>query len=897
MKGEARPRLVVRIARGLARRAARPSIWSVIEVEMGEEVERRQSEGASRRSTDRWLTRQYLGLWGSLVWERVGSFDFADARGGRVAWARDLRLAWRGLVARPGLALSVITTVALAIGATTSVYSVVHGVLLRPLQYPEADRLVSVWLTRHEFLESPNEAIRAFGEGIGPDAPVFDDWADADVGFAALGAYREVPLVVQERTGPEAVRAGMATAGLFTTLGVEPALGRAFAAEDDRVGAGRVVVLADGYWRTRFGGDPEALGSAVTIGGVPHTVVGVMPPSFTLPREPFPYPGLPPSAPAFWTPLSDDWRGGGTSVSVVGRLGPGVSLDEAEARLASLHEGLVAGGAHQDIERTSASLQPLVAWIVGDVKQTLWFLLAGVGLVLLVATVNITNMLVASGLSRQREFAVRSALGAGGPALVRSQLVESGVMAGVGGLAGLGLATLGQEGMLRWIPASVPRAESIETSATVLVVGLAITGLAALAVGVLPALVAGRVDPQSTLGGSTRGSTMTRSARSSLTALAVVELAIAFVLLVGAGLLGNSYARLSNVPTGLDASGLLVVTVIPDPDVHAGREGYRGFMAALQTEVQRNPGLRAAAMNTVPLSGTGSFTPVEILAPNGEGREVFADIVVGQVGALDILGVPVLEGRVYDATDVTDALPVALITASMQRKHWPDGALGQRISLGNEDEEREIVGVVADVRSELDRPPEEMVILPSVQARRGTNDWVLFSAGDRDAGLAAFREALRTVSPTTPVRDVRVLETAIEDSIALPRLRALLIGALAVLAAILALSGVYGVLAFSVARRTKEIGIRMALGARSGRVVSNVVRSGLRMAIAGTLGGLFIAAPLASWSRSFLFEIAPYDPVTYVGVSLTVLAVAALASYLPARRAAAIDPIRVLNRE
>lgn len=864
---------------------------------MEEELERRACAGQSRSSIERWLVQEYLSLSARLLWERLGSFDFADARGGRVAWGRDVRLAWRGLHSRPGLTLSVVVTVALAIGATTSVYSVVHGVLLRPLPYPDADRIVSVWLTRHDFFDSQNEAIRAFAEGIGPDAPVFDDWAERDVGFAALGAYREVPLVVLEDSGPEAVRAGMATAGLFATLGIEPTLGRVLDSDDDVVGAERVVVLSDGYWRRRYGADPDAVGTALTIGGVPHTVIGVMPSSFVLPREPFPYPGLPASAPAFWTPLSDDWRSGGTSVSVVGRLRPEVSIHEAEERLAAVHTGLVERGAHPDIDRTSASLQPVVEWMVGDVKRTLWFLLAGVGLVLLVAAVNITNMLVASGLTRQKEFAVRSALGAGGPALVRSQLIESGVMAGLGGFMGLALALWGQQSLLRWVPSTLPRAETIGISPAVLLSGLTVTGVTAIAVGLLPAVVAGRVDPQQTLGGSARGSTMARSARSSLTALAVVELAVAFVLLVGAGLLGSSYARLSTQPTGVESGGLLVVTVIPDAEAHSGREGYRGFMASLQAEVQRIPGLRAAAMNTVPLSGTGSFSPVELLDPDGGSREVFADIVVGQVGALDILGVPVVEGRPYGTEDATDASPVALVTAAMQRKHWPAGAIGQRISLGNEEEARQIVGVVADVRAELHRPPEEMVILPSVQARRGTNSWVLRSEGDRDAGLAAFRDALRTVSPTTPVREVRVLDAAIDESIALPRLRALLIGALALLAALLALSGVYGVLAFSVARRTKEIGIRMALGARSARVVRGVVRNGLQMAIAGALGGLMVAIPLSRWTRSFLFDVAPHDPLTYVSVTATLLLVAALASYIPARRASGIDPVRVLNRE
>ncbi|MCG8469152.1 MAG: ADOP family duplicated permease [Gemmatimonadetes bacterium] len=889
---------LLRIARWFCRRSAPPSLWPAIEAEIDEELSQRLLTDRRTSTSAVWAAAEFVRVGVRLALERATAATRVEGRRLVSGLGRDVRQASRRLRSRAGLSLSVVATAALAIGATTAVYGVAHGVLLRPLPYPESEQLVAVWLERGNLRDSPNEAVRAFAEGIGPDAPVYRAWADADAGFDHMGAYRGVPLVVQDPEGASVVAGQTATSGLFRALGVDPILGRYLVADDDAPGAEPVVVLSEEYWGSRFGRANDVLGRRIVVDGAPRTIVGVMPRGFRAPPETVPFPGVPSTPIAMWSQLPQPWLDGGTSVSVVARLAMGVSIDQANRALSASHVGLVAAAAFPDLERTAARAEPLLDWVVGDVGRTLWFLLAAVGLVLVVATVNIASMFAASSLASRRELAVRSALGARGSGLLRMQLIESGILALIGGAAGVGLATAGQSRLLELVPPTVPRVGSIDTDPTVLVLALLLTCLTAGAIGAFPAWLASRVDPQDALRGESRGSSPDRRARRALTGLAVAELSLAFALTVGAVMIGGSYARLTSVDRGFPTGGLVAVTVIPDPATHPGREGRDRFRSELQRSLGAMPGVEGAAMNSVPLSGGRAFSPVTVDADSDEPREVFADVVVGQTGALDVLGVPLLRGRALERSDHADGARVALVTASMERKHWPDGgALGRTIGVVNEDEPRVIVGVVDDLRFELAIATEETVLLPASQTNRATNEWVLRIEGELPTALSAVREAVATVSPSTPVRDVRVLDVAIAESIALPRLRAILIGGLAGLAALLSVIGVYGVLSYTVARQIRDVGVRMALGARSTTVVAGVVGRGLKMAVAGVGLGLSILLPVVGGLRSFLFDFGPYDPLTYVTVALATLLVAGLAAFVPARRAGAVEPVRLLSGE
>ena len=391
-----------------------------------------------------------------------------------------------------------------------------------------------------------------------------------------MGAFRDQPLVLRWGEGAEVLRGQRVTSGFFQVLGATPALGRGFTASDDARGTEPVAILSTAFWERRFGADPDVLGQRLDIEGTSHTVVGVMAADFDAPPEPFPFPGLPEGRVAVWTTLPDNWLEGGTSVSVVGRLAPGVSVEAAGASLETVHAALVSEAAFPDLETTRARVQPLLGWMLGDVGQTLWFLMAAVGLILVVAMVNIANMLTASGLTRRREFAVRTALGAGRSGLLRLQLLEAAILSCLGGLAGVALAWLVRARIAGWLPPSIPRVDSIEINLPVLAAGIGLTAVTTLVVGGLPAALAGRVAPDDVLRSSGRGSTQGRRARRALTALVVVELSAAFVLLAAATLLGGSYARLSGVEHGFHTADLVNVPLARDPGRAGAHPGCAG---------------------------------------------------------------------------------------------------------------------------------------------------------------------------------------------------------------------------------------------------------------------------------------------------------------------------------
>ena len=888
--------ILVRIARRVARAVVPRAFWPIVDDDLREEISERQRLGWAHWRVDLWGAAQYASVAGRLAVERMIP-TLRDGHPGSVlvggGWSLDLKRALRVLGSRPATTATVLVTIVLAIGATTAVYTVVHGVLLSPLPYPEPDRLARIWQTKADWQEVSEAEFRSRTNRLEPLAPSYYDWLGADTGFESLGAYVDAAFVLQRADGAQALLGQEATSGLFETLGVQPILGRYLQPVDDAADSPPVVVLGEAFWRGHFGGRSDALGADLILDGRPHAVVGVMPAGFEAPSRASWM--LPPGDPLLWTSLGDEARRGWKNVSVVGRLRPGVSLEASSHSLAMAQVTAVYP------EYRGAWAESLMDSVVGDVRSTLWFLLTAVGLTLVVVTVNVANILTASGLSRRREMAIRIALGAGSGRLARGLLVETAVMAALGGLGGILVAWLGLPLLLRLLPPSLPRAEGVEMSTGVLLFGLTVTGVTALLVGMVPAFLAARADPQDTLRSTSHTISRVRASATARGALVMMEVSLAFVLLVGAGLLSNSYLRLWSMERGFDTRGLVAMRVAPDPERYGTEEERDLFAETLAARLGEVPGVRATAVNNLPLSGQRSGTRVYLERPGVE-LEVVDSVLLTVVlnNYLDVVGIPVLAGRGFESSDGPGTPLVAIVSETMARRFWPGGTvIGRHLRTFDDSiTSIEIVGVATDVRHEgLAAALAPTVYLPASQSRRDTHEMVLRVRGDIAQGVQSARAVVARLSPATPMGRVLVVDEAIADSVAIPRFRTIMVVALAGLAAVIALLGLYGVVAFEMAQRTKEIGVRMALGARPRSILLWAVAGGVRLGGAGVALGLLIAMVASDVMAAFLFEIAPTDPLTYLGVTITVLAVCIAATAVPARRAATVDPVRVLKSE
>lgn len=804
----------------------------------------------------------------------------------------DVRGALRGLRTRAGLSATVIVTVALAIGATTSVFSVVNGVLLRPLDYDDPDRLVLAWQTRPEWADHSNSQLRAFAERFPLSVPTFVDWAAARADFESIGIYTGDRWVHRTAEGTEILSGMLVTSGIFDALGVEPALGRRIVPDDDRVGTPNVAVLSHSAWRDRFASDRGVLGRTLDLDAEPWVVVGVMPEGFAVPGW----------SVDVWTSLPDsEWNDerDSQSYTVLGRLRVGATVESAQADLFSIQERL--SEEYPDAQGAMrARVEGLLDSMVGDVRSTLVFLLAAVGLVLVIACVNIANMLSVSGLTRRRELAVRAALGAGGGRLVRALLLESAVLAVLGGVAGLVVTRLTLPAMLALLPSSLPRSEAVGFDAGVLAFGVLVTGLTALLVGVLPAIQAARTQPAQMMATTSRGLAGGRTGERVRSALVVTEVALAFVLLLGAGLLGTSFLRLWNVDRGFSSEGLVVMALAPSPEEGPEQEAEetrrREELSASLAEI---PGVRVSVSNQIPLSGSTSTTTYHIDRPDGSPEE--ANLMISLAGDqyFDVMEIALLEGRAFDASDGAEAPLVGIANQEMAARHWPgESVLGQTLRASEESPAVTIVGVAANVRHQgLHRAAEPKLYVPVSQNHRSANQWILRVEGDPAGVIELARATVARVSPTTAVRSFQILDERIAASVAVPRFRTILVVALAGMATILALLGVYGVITFAVSQRTRELAVRMAIGAHASDVVASTLRSGLRLSLAGVGVGAVLAWQAGAVLQQFLYEVEALNPAVYLGGAVVVCLVAVVASYLPARRAARVDPVTVLKAE
>jgi putative ABC transport system permease protein len=695
------------------------------------------------------------------------------------------------------------------------------------------------------------------------------------------------------------VRAGLASANFFELLGVQPVLGRTFRPEDDVVGNHRIAVLAHQTWQARFGADSSVIGRTITLAGFAYQIVGVLPPGFEDPRGG--------RAPELWRPLALNLTPearGGHFLQAIGRLAPRATLSVAQTEMDAIMARLAAEYPATNTGR-GVRLMQLHDAVSAEVRRPLLILLAAVGLLLAIACVNVANLVLVRAGARARELSVRTALGAGRRALVRQLLVEHTLLAAAGGVVGLALAEAMGRGLVALAGDLLPQLERARTDGAVIAFSVGLSAVTVLVFGVAPALRAVRVDVRSALMEGGRGTSAGRRAHRARVVLAGVQLALSFVLLAGAGLLAKSFSRLAAVDAGFDREGVLTFAIALSGDRYAEEPAVQEFHRALLERVQALPATRAAGfVDRLPLSGSyscDSFGLGDRPAPP-EGREPCAEFRVATPGYFAAMGIPVLTGRGLTDADRSDAAPVVVISAAMARQYWPDGdPLGKPFAwgmAGPDAQWRTIVGTVGDVRHfGLDQGVRPEVYMPAGQSAATYAVYAVRASGDPGALAPAIRSLVRELDPDLPVRDVRTMDDVVGISVAAPRLRTVLLAVFALLAAALAAVGVYGVLAVGVAQRTSEIGVRVALGARAGQVVSLVLRQGLRVAALAILTGLVATLWVAPVLNELLFEVSPADPVVLGGVGAFLLLTAALAGYLPARRAALIDPMEALRHE
>jgi predicted permease len=805
-------------------------------------------------------------------------------------FGQDVRYGLRLLRRSPGFAAVAILTLALGIGANTAILSVVDAVLLKPLDYADADRLVVL-----------------LHKGRNPVAPGnYLDWKARSRSFSSLGAAENWSANLTSGDVPEKLSAMRMTADILPMLGVRPRLGRAFVPDDDAAGRDHVVLLADGLWRRRFAADPGVVGRTITLNGEPYTVLGVLPPGFQF--APFWHTDA-----ELWAPLDLRPRASSresSSLRVFGRLKDGVSLETARQEIAAVTAALEHEfpGTNQDVRVTG-----LRDKVVGDVRPALLVLLAAVGLVLLIACANVANMLLARASARRREIGLRAALGASRGRTVRQLLTESLVLAAAGGAAGVALGAWVLKLLLALAPESLPRLAEVRLDTRILLATFAVSLVTGVAFGLVPALQASSTRLQEALkdgggsGGAREGGRLRR-------AFVAAEFAIALVLLVGAGLMARSFVALQRIDPGFDPRGVVTMGV----SVAGTRQAEPGRRQILYREILERfaaiPGVKAAgAINHVPIAGDiwGFPYTIEGRPKPAPGQAPVAAYRAVLPGYFATMRLPILRGRDVASTDVAGAPGVVLVNEFLARRVWPgEDALGKRIAVDGPDDAPvwlTVIGVVKNaVQNDWSAPADDEIYLAMPQraglmSSSGTHEayatFVVRADGDPAALVPALRAAVWQLDRTLPISAVLTMPDVVAHANARPRFQMLLLAVFAGVAALLAAVGVYGVMSYVVSRRAREIGVRMALGARPRDVIGLVVGQGMAMATAGAAAGLVAAFFASRLMSGILYGVPASDPLTYGTVAALLLVIGLFASYLPARRAARLDPMAALRAD
>ena len=848
------------------------------------QVAKLEARGISRAEAQR-LARLEFGSVDSVKEEH------RDARGTRVleALAQDIRFAWRTLRKSPGFAAVAILTVALGIGANTAIFSVVNSVLLRPLPYPAAERLMTF---------AQQESM-----------PDLDDIRAQATSFELIGSRSMQRLDYTGGAQPMELFVIAGDAQMYSVLGARPELGRMIGAQDDVLGAAPVVVLSHAFWMSEFGGDASAIGKQITLSGNLYTVVGVMAPDFWLPHHP---------ADAFSTlrivyPVEAKERGVHVLAPYL-RLKPGVSVAQAQAEMTAIDARLAA--AHPDHDAgVTRRVVPLLDSVVGDTREVILIFFGAVALVLLIACVNFANLLLARAASRQREMAIRSALGAGAGRLVAQMLVESVMLSLAGGVAGIALAWAGLRGLLALAPEDLPRLSTIAIDGRVLAFTVAIALATGVIFGLAPAWSAARAGGSGAAGDAlAEAGRSVAGGRASLRLrrlLVVCETALALILLVGAGLLVRSFVRMASVPPGFRTDNILTLHLSLPATRYKEIPEQTRFRTALLDSLNEIPGERggatqAAMVSELPLGGDQIDHDVAIegrpLVP-GKNPPVQTRTVMGDY--FGVMGIPLLDGRTFSAAqDRPDAPEVVVVNETFARKFFPGTSpVGARMgwALDKPIHWKTIVGVVGDVKHfGLDQPDEPAAYGLYAQSDEDWKRWMtLVVRSPRDAGELTHEVQRRiwAIDSALPTTDVLSMRAVVSETLSPQRFNLVLLGIFAGVALLLAAIGMYGVIAYSVAQRTHEIGIRVAVGAEPRHIVGLVLGESGRLVAIGTLLGLAGAAVLTRFIASMLFGVTARDPITFVAVAALLAGVALVASYVPARRAIKVDPVEALRCE
>jgi putative ABC transport system permease protein len=794
---------------------------------------------------------------------------------------RDMRYALRTLIRAPGFTAVAVITLSLGIGANTAIFSVVDSILLRPLPVADPDRLVSLCET--------NPAIAGFC--IASPTNV-EDWSQQSRSFAAIGIARDWPFILKTEEGVEGINGGIATPDFFDVLQFTPALGRLFVPDDLEPGNNRVVVLTHATWRSRFGSDATIVGRTLTLDDESFTVIGVLPADAVVPRmEHY----------QVWAPLHfhprearrRSWRG----FRALGRLADGATIAEARAEMATIANRL-AGEYPETNDGWGVRLVPLHEQVVGSVRPMLLVFLGAVGFVLLIGCANVANLLLARSAGRRRELAVRIALGANRGRLVRLLLGESVLLALMGGAAGLLLAVWAVNTFVSLAPGGIPRLDEVAIDVRVLVFALLISLLTSVAFGLVPSLQATSLDLNEELKEGDRGSSSRRLGVRGL--LVISEVALALMLLIGAGLLTQSFATLLRWRPGFDQSNLLTVWLLASSGKYETGDQVVSVFQQAADEVGALPSVESVGRASAgPLFGGRETDEFHIEGPPlpapGEGPVArWFDIGPNYFATL---GISTVKGRSFTEADGRGAPPVAIINETAVRRYWPgEDPLGQRVTIYGRT--MTVVGVVSDVRPlRPGTPTDAEIYWPQQQAPRYATYLLIRTKTDPSSAVQGIRARLQQLDPDMQVSGFMTLEQRVSRELVGPRFNMLLLGIFAAVAVLLAAVGIYGVIAYTVARRTREMGIRMALGAQSWDIVKAVVAQGMVPTMIGVGLGLIGAVGLTRVLDTLLFGVSPTDPVTFAAVAITLAAVAALACYIPARRATRVDTVVALREE
>ncbi len=808
---------------------------------------------------------------------------------------QDIRYGLRMLLKSPSVSIVATIALALGIGANTAIFSVVNAVLLRPLPYPDSDALMSVF---------EKDQTRAVVRGSFSYPNYFDLRAQNHV-FEHVSAYHDSDFIMTGGGEPVRLQGGVATADLFSVLGVQPLLGRTFLPDEEKpTDTGRVVVLSQRLFASRFNSNPGVLNQQITLDGKRYTIVGVMPQGFEFPIQNEPL--------DLWTTMADEASGkspvtgqrGAHFLRVVGRLKPGVTKDQAQAEAdaiaARLEQQYPDTNTHKGIRVESALLA-----LVGDVRPALLILLGAVACVLLIACANVANLLLARAMTRHKEMAVRSALGASRVRVVRQLLTESLLLSLAGGLLGLALAVWWSDLLIALGKKDIPRAIQVGLDWRVLGFTLGVSVLTGLVFGLVPALHLSKTElTESLKEGRGAGAGAKRNRVRGI--LVVAELAIAVVLLVGAGLLIQSLWRLQHVNPGLQPQNILTFNVSL-PDVRYKSEKQAQFYSDLLTRVRNLPGVQSAsAVLPLPLSGDRFSISFQIEGrPVSPKDEPSADMFVTEPNYFRTMGIPIVRGRDFEARDQHKTEPVIIVSETFARQFFPgEDPIGKGIHPGIstwDDEDsvtREIIGVAADIRNRaLNTEPKPAYYMPQSQIPFSQLSVVVKTANDPHSLTGGVTRELRAMDPELPVFGVKTMEEYIASSVAAPRFNTTLLSIFAAVALVLTIIGLYGVMSYSVAQRTNEIGIRMALGAQTHDVLGLVFKDGIRMVVIGLVLGISGALALTRVLSTLLFGVTTKDPMTFIAIALLLSVVAMLACYLPAWRATRVNPLDALRCE